>query len=64
MSTWLVISWKPVPVQGNVYQKNQCGNLMETIHGTEEEAREAALKYAPDYSPVGIVQEVGAKGEL
>lgn len=62
---WLVISWKSIPVRENVYQKNQYGNLMDEIVGTEEEARECALAYVPEYSPIGIVREITpSKGEL
>jgi len=50
---WLVISWSS---HGN--QTMPYGQCIEYVNGTREEAEVKARKYIPQYSPVGIVEEI------
>jgi hypothetical protein len=47
VETWLIISWC-----------EKYGRMLDTVIGTHEQARKAAMQYIPAFSPIGIVKEV------
>ena len=47
---WLIISWKHIDHMDGAY-----GKCLDHFDGTYEDAAEAARKYVPDHSPVGVV---------
>lgn len=50
---WLIIAWDHIDHQDAAY-----GKLLARFRGTEEEAKDKARLFVPDYKPVGIVREI------
>ena len=54
---WMIISWKHEDHMNTAY-----GKLIYEVFGTREDAEEHAREFIPEFSPVGIVEEVIIRG--
>lgn len=53
MKTWLIISWRHMDHMDGAY-----GQLLDTFHGTRENAEIEARSWNKNYKPIGIMEEV------
>ncbi len=53
MERWMIISWQHSDLADASY-----GQLIDTVMGTEAEAKERALEYVHNCGPIGIVREI------
>ena len=50
---WMIISWRNV-----AHLEGRYGRLLDTVTGSEEDAKCLARKYVEGWKPIGIVREV------